>query len=365
MHNQPKKVFNIFTSLNFGGVESRACIINENSTSEIQHYFVSMSHGGKAEKIIKSNNGSVFLLNKQASIPSTQAIRSLYKLFRKEKPDIVHTRGAEANFHGLIAAKLARVPVRIGEEIGIPNHGLKTRLIFKQTYRLANKVIGISDAVTNWLVESGEVPKEKAIKIYNPVVIPKPRDLKENQHGRFLISFVGRLEPVKNPLALVEALSIVVKKGIDAELWIIGDGSQKESISDLAETLGISDRVKLMGFQDEPDKYVRQTNLYVQPSISEGFGLALVEAMGCAVPVIATSVGGAPEIINNNCTGWLIDKTDAISIADKIFEVLSISQEELNSIAIAGRNSVATRFEPSAYMKQLEALYKLELGKVQ
>lgn len=358
-------VINVFRSLDFGGIEAHACIINEHNYHDFNHKFLAICQGGQAETKIIQSGGSVHVLQRKAKIPSIRAIISLYKYFKKEGPSVVHTRGAEANFHGLIAAKLARVPVIIGEEIGIPNHGLKTRLIFKQTYRLANKVIGVSDAVTNWLVESGEVSKEKAIKIYNPVVIPKPKDLKKKQDGRFLISFVGRLEPVKNPLALVEALSIVVKKGIDAELWIIGDGSQKESISDLAETLGISDRVKLMGFQDEPDKYVRQTNLYVQPSISEGFGLALVEAMGCAVPVIATSVGGAPEIINNNCTGWLIDKTDARSIADKITEVLTMSQEELNSIAIAGRNSVATRFEPNAYMKKLEALYKRELGKVQ
>ena len=236
--------------------------------------------------------------------------------------------------------------------------------MFKFTYLCANKVVGISDAVTNWLIESGEVPAHKAVKIYNPVVIPKPRTKEDAPTGRFRIGFVGRLEPVKNPLALVDALALVLAQGIDAELSIVGDGSQKQLLISRAAELKISDRVILHGFQEEPDTYVRQCHVYIQPSISEGFGLALVEAMGCAVPVIATAVGGAPEIIDNNCTGWLIDKTDAKTIASKLIEVLAMTDKELFDIGQRGYKSVETRFEPAIYMAELESLYTSELQKV-
>lgn len=358
------KVFNVFTSLDFGGVESRACIIQKAMTVKCKHYFVAISNGGEAKRKIESVGGDVFTLNEKASIPSLFAIVSLFFLFMKHRPDIVHTRGAEANFHGLIAAWLARVPVRIGEEIGIPQHSFKAKLFFKFSYLFANKVIGISSAVTNWLVDSGEVPKHKAVKIYNPVEIPEPRNKNTIPAGRVRIGFVGRFEPVKNPLALVEALEMLVNKGIDAELSIIGDGSQKPLLIERAAELNISDRVTLHGFQKNPARYVRQCHLYVQPSISEGFGLALVEAMGCAVPVIATAVGGAPEIIDDGNTGWLIDKTDASTIADKLMEVLGMPEEQLLEIGIRGHKSVETRFEPTAYMDKLESLYEQELRKV-
>lgn len=358
------KIANIFTSLDFGGVESQACIISKNSTTNANHSFVAITHGGRAAELIVKAGGDVTILMTKASIPSLNAIFLLYKYFRTNKPDVVHTRGAEANFHGLIAAWLAGVPVRIGEEIGIPKHGLKAKLMFKLAYFFSSKVVGISSAVTSWLLESGEVPVHKAIKIYNPVVIPSPRIKDDISTGRFRIGFVGRLEPVKNPLALVEALALIVKQGVDAELSIVGDGSQKQLLIDRAAELQISDRVIVHGFQDKPDQYVRRCHVYVQPSISEGFGLALVEAMGCAVPVIATAVGGAPEIIDDGYTGWLINKTDAATIASKLIEVLAMPEEQLFDVGLQGYQSVETRFEPAAYMLELESLYTRELQKV-
>lgn len=358
------KVIHVVASLDFGGVESHVCIINNIENKKYRHVFASISHGGIAEKIITGNDGEVIILGKEPSIPSLSATLELYRLFLRETPDVVHTRGAEANFHGLFAAWLAGVPVRIGEEIGIPKHRLKAKLMFKLAYFFASKVIGISKAVTSWLLESGEVPAHKAIKIYNPVVIPSPRIKDDISTGRFKIGFVGRLEPVKNPLALVEALALVVKQGIDAELSIVGDGSQKQLLIDRAAELQISDRVIVHGFQDKPDQYVRRCHVYVQPSISEGFGLALVEAMGCAVPVIATAVGGAPEIIDDGYTGWLINKTDATTIASKLIEVLAMPEEQLFDVGLRGYQSVETRFEPAAYMLELESLYTRELQKV-
>lgn len=359
------KVMHIVTSLDFGGVqkhmENIASAYNE---SNFKHSFIAIGLGGSSEVKLRELGFEVICLGQQAKIPSYSAVLSLFKLFKREGVTVVHTHGAEANFHGLIAAWLAGVPVRIGEEIGIPKHGLKAKLMFKLAYFFSSKVVGISSAVTSWLLESGEVPAHKAIKIYNPVVIPSPRIKDDISTGRFRIGFVGRLEPVKNPLALVEALALVVKQGVDAELSIVGDGSQKQLLIDRAAELQISDRVIVHGFQDKPDQYVRRCHVYVQPSISEGFGLALVEAMGCAVPVIATAVGGAPEIIDDGYTGWLINKTDAATIASKLIEVLAMPEEQLFDVGLQGYQSVETRFEPAAYMLELESLYTRELQKV-
>ena len=93
-------------------------------------------------------------------------------MIARVRPAVVHAHGAEGNLFGLAAAALARVPVRIGEEIGLPDDSRRARFAFRTVYRSAHRVIGVADAVRDWLVRSGEVPPAKAIRIYNPVQLP-------------------------------------------------------------------------------------------------------------------------------------------------------------------------------------------------
>ena len=102
--------------------------------------------------------------------------------------------------------------------------------------------------------------------------------------------------------------------------------------------------------------YVSRCDLYVQPSLSEGFGLALVEAMGCGVPVLATAVGGAPEIITHNVTGWLVEDSSPSSLANAIYNIW-INREGLAEVGKKGFESVKNRFEPQKYISELDSLY--------
>src|SRR5690606_31379839 len=106
----------------------------------------------------------------------------LYRWLRKLKPDIVHTAAAEANFHGVVAARLAGVKVVIAEEIGFPNHSLKARLVFSAIYRLVDRVICVSQAVLDFLVNIKEIPLGKGQVIYNPVTPPKEVARDSQQH---------------------------------------------------------------------------------------------------------------------------------------------------------------------------------------
>jgi len=354
-----KKVFNVFTSLDFGGVETHAKILSKkNKGSGFVHSFMSLTEGGATEKYLRNNNSEVYILNKKATIPSVFTIIYLYNFFKLHKPDIVHARGAEACFHALIAAYFAGVKVRIGEEIGIPNHSSLAKYIFKWVYRCASKVIAISEAVKDWLVVNNEVPVGKVIRIYNPVDFKSPIESAVLSTDVFKIGFVGRLEPVKNPVVLVEVLKLLRDKGIDAEVHFVGDGSLKQDLVKLAESQGTSDYIYLHGFKDKPEEVVFNCNIYVQPSISEGFGIALVEAMGLGVPVIASSVGGVPEIIDHGTTGWLLEDLSVSSVLDVVESTYNLEPFELKGIGIAGRNSVINRFTLEQYMTNLDGLYE-------
>ena len=356
-------VIHILTSLDFGGVERHMEIVaTEQASATMVHHFVAIGSGGAAERTLSNIGVPVECLGQQTAIPNWGAVNTLQKLLRKIQPAVVHTHGAEANFHGLIAAWLVGVPVRIGEEIGIPRHGSRARIAFRQVYRAAHRVIGISDAVTRWLVESGEVPANKAMRVYNPVRLADGIARAEQAKVRLRIGFVGRLEPVKNPLGLVQAVRLAINEGAPVELWLIGDGSERKTIEAYIKAHGLSEFVRLLGFQSDPSQALRSCDLYVQPSISEGFGLALVEAMGLGLPVIATAVGGAPEFIEHGRTGWLLSDSTAEAVAKAIGVVAQMEPTVRIAVGRAAAEAVRDRFEPGAYLREIELLYREALG---
>ena len=350
-------VIHVVTSLDFGGVERHMEIIGQVlSHARFRVLFVAIGHGGAAEKRLRGLGADVLCLGKKTQIPSLEALYVLLKLFCREKPLVVHTHGAEANFHGLLAARAAHVPVRIGEEIGIPNHSELAKRIFRYVYCTAHRVIGVSQAVTDWLVENREVSREQTVRLFNPVLLSELRSVKRNDNI-FRIGFVGRLEPVKNPKVLLNVLNILLSKEVPAELWLIGDGTERASIEVCIYKYGLGDKVHLFGYKNNPAEFLCQCDVYIQPSLSEGFGLAAVEAMGCGLPVIATATGGISEIVQDGVTGWIVEEPNTVFIADALLNAWRIGSDQLFEMGKKARRSVENRFEPVNYLEQLERLY--------
>jgi len=350
-------VMHITSSLGFGGVESHMKILALNShISRYEHLFCAISGGGAVADELIAAQCPVKLLNVQSKIPSLTAVWALIWEIRAQRPSIVHCHGAEANFHGLIAGTLCQVPVCIAEEIGFPNHSKKARLIFRWTYRLADSVVAISQAVKRKIVDMGEIQTSRCHVLLNPTQMLEERNL-PTLSDEFRVGFVGRLEEVKNPIGLVRAVSLLRDRGVSIVLRVVGDGSQRTILEQEVATLGLTEHVILGGFASEPFAQLLDADLYVQPSISEGFGLALVEAMSMGIPVLATAVGGAPEIICDGENGWLLSGTSPAEIADKIEKIAKAKKALLEAIGKKGRESVVNRFSPAVYIKECDAFY--------
>ncbi len=351
-------VLHIVTSLDFGGVETHMRIIHENShAGNYDHRFCAIGHGVETANAIADSGGDVTLLQCPIKIPSRSALVRLYGLMRTLRPEVVHTHGSEANFHGLIAAKLAGVPVRVGEEIGIPNHSRRAQRIFRLVYSTAKCVVAISQAVKQTLVDLGEVHPTRLRVLLNPTRMLPERSAPAVS-DIFEVGFVGRLEVVKNPLSLVRAVALLRCRGLALRARLVGDGSQRDLLETEISRLGLDGSVELLGFDQQPFDRLKETTLYVQPSLSEGFGIAMVEAMSAGIPVLASPVGGASEIITNGKTGWLLAGTDTEAIAVCIAELAALDRKVLISVGDAGRTSVMERFSPEIYMEQLERLYQ-------
>lgn len=348
------KTLRITTLLDFGGQEKKYISFTEKPELLKHNYvFAAIGFGGNAERILRERGFEVHILNRNFSIKNIFNIWAVYQLIKKIKPDVVHTAAAEANFHGIIAAKLAGVKTIIGEEIGIPNHSSIAQKVFRWVYKLADKVIGVSQSVKDHLVKTGEIPEQKAVVIYNPVSVPKEFPREEN--GFFNIVYVGRLEKVKNVETLIRAFSKIHHE--NSQLTIVGDGRERDNLESLVRELQLTNGVTFQGFQPEPSRFLCSADLYVLPSYSEGFGIAAVEAMFLKVPVLATQVGGVPEFINHSENGWLFDPNSVEDLAEKLNEILLLGAEKRKTVGEQGFQDVSNRFTVEKYIENLENLY--------
>lgn len=356
-----RKVVHVVTSLHFGGVERQMQIIAKFDTGE-EHtrFFVALGPGGAAEKAIRLAGQEVSCLDCRPSVYSLGTFWALYRLLRKRRPDVVHTHGAEANFLGLPAAFLAGVPVRIGEEMGVPTHSAKARMGFRIAYGLAHRVIAISPVVADFLVKSNEVPASKLRMLEYPVTKPEI-DIRKNsvERQRPRCGYVGRLVSWKNVDAIIESLAELARRGRPFDLWIIGDGPQRDELAQLASKQQVASYVHFIGFQERPQNYLADCDLFILSSSErEGYCLALVEAMACGIPTIATRVGIAPGVIHDGETGWLVPPGDREALTEVLDNVLTLPPGTRRGVGAEAQRQILLRNPPVEYLRQLGALYR-------
>lgn len=356
------KVIKMINSLDFGGIEKVfeiAARYYEGDKAQV--LFVALGRGGAVEKAIRGMGYRVVVLDYNTRIPNFRLIVRLVRLLREERPGVVHTTGAEANFHGILAAYLARIPVRIAEEIGMPAHGRKAKQIFKWVYSRASGVIAVAHLVEHFLLETGEVPREKLSVIYNPVDILAFSGVSKDAHNDvFRILAVCRLDPIKNLDLLINTFALLRKerKDVPLELWIIGEGPERGRLEALAEALDLGNGVTFWGYQASPADFYKSVSLFVLPSFSEGLPVSLAEAMLTGTPCVATKIGGAPEFVQDGVNGWLIDPYDAGAFTQRLREILDLSPEQKGLIAENGRQTARQLFTPDQYMSRLYTLYR-------
>ncbi|WP_332018863.1 glycosyltransferase [Kaistella sp.] len=348
------KILRLTTLLDFGGQEKQYLSFTEQPELLQHHYvFAAIGFGGNAEETLRKRGFEVHVLNQPFAIKNISNIWKVYQLIKKVKPDIVHTAAAEANFHGIIAAKLAGVRTIIGEEVGIPNHSSLAQKVFRWIYRLADQVIGVSQSVKNHLVNTQEIPESKGKVIYNPVSIPTSFPKKASPD--FEIVYVGRLEAVKNVETLIKAFA--QSNHSNAHLTIVGDGRERNNLEVLSSKLQMDSKITFAGFTSEPSKYLSNADLFVLPSFSEGFGIAAAEAMFLKIPVLCSRVGGIPEFVKDGENGWLFDPKNSTELTAKLNQIIAMDAESLKVIGRKGYDKVINEFTVEKYIENLERFY--------
>ena len=288
------------------------------------------------------------------------ALWRLYRLLRCERPAILHTHLFHANIPGRILGRLAGVPVVICTEHTMAMESPWRYRLNRWTDGLADRIVAVSANVRNFCRTHIGLPEEKLVLIPNGVELPE-LPLPSPQETRaalglppegLLLGTVSRLDPAKGIEVLLEALPQVE----DAALVVIGDGPQRAALESLAARLGLSARVYWAGFQPDVTRWLLAFDLFVQPSHYEGLPTTVLEAMAAGLPVVATAVGGTPEVVVDGVTGLLVPPRDSAALAQAIAALLR-DPELRGRMGKAGRERVAQHFSVERMVRKTERLY--------
>ncbi|MDH7576316.1 MAG: glycosyltransferase family 4 protein [Bacillota bacterium] len=265
-----------------------------------------------------------------------QVVRILCDIINKEKFDLVHTHGIRAGILGQMAALLAghRAVVATIHNSQNPRIPFFTffRLLQALLYRVSvSHVIAVSEALKGEIQKYEWMPAERITVIYNGIDYrvfkgyEAPRTLPPSfglSRDLPVIGTAARLEPRKGIKYLIEAIPFVDKWYGPAYFIIVGDGPERESLEGLVKKMNLSERVIFTGYRSDIPPLLSHFDLVVIPSIQEGLSIFCLEALASGRAVIATSVGGLPEIIRNGRTGVLVPPADPVALAQAIGELL-------------------------------------------
>jgi glycosyltransferase involved in cell wall biosynthesis len=298
----------------------------------------------------------------------------LYRLMRHERPHVVHTHTAKAGFVGRIAARLAGVPVVLHTFHGHVFHGYfspaKTRLFLLMEQlgaRLSTRIITISPSLREEIAQYGVTGRGRI------VVIPlgfeleafasQPRgtgDFRRSlglPNDAKLVGAVGRLVPIKNIPLLLEAAAIARRHDQQIHVVLIGDGELRQELQAEVEALGLTEAVVFAGWRRDLASVYADLDAVVISSHNEGTPASLIEAMATGCPVIATRVGGVPDLISNGRTGRLVPPGDRDALAAALLALFQ-EREQTDRMAKLARERMLERHQATRLVGDIDWLYR-------
>ncbi|MDY7039982.1 MAG: glycosyltransferase family 4 protein [Chloroflexota bacterium] len=304
---------------------------------------------------------------------------TLYRLFRRWRPDIVHTHTAKAGTVGRLAARLAGVPLVLHTFHGHVFHGYfsprKTRMFIRIERALArrsDRIVTVSEGQRAELAAYGIAPPEKI------VVVPLGFELDgllhcQTHRGELraelglaadtpLVGIVARLTAVKNHHLFLEMARLVAQEEPDSRFLIVGDGELRDGLESYARELDLEGQVLFLGWRSDMPRIYADLDVVALTSLNEGTPVSLIEGMAAGVPVVSTEVGGVPDIVADGVCGHLVPPGDATALARAIVALLR-DRESAQAMGRAGQQIVASRFTAERLISDVEQLYGQLLAK--
>jgi sugar transferase (PEP-CTERM/EpsH1 system associated) len=303
-------------------------------------------------------------------------VPQLMRVFRRERPDIVHSRNW-ATIEAPVAARLARIRGIVHSEHGrdlntIGPQPWRRRLLRKISYSCADRLFAVSQELKDYYCAQLSMKASAFSVIHNGVDVehfrPDPQTRSAMRAklgvtpGTLVVGSVGRLDPIKDHVSLLRAADAAVSNAVDLRLVIVGNGPQRPILEkELAQRPVLARRTVLAGEVSNVTDWLNSFDIFALPSLSEGMSNTLLEAMASGVAPIATAVGGNCEVIENGRSGMLVPAGDVNSLCHALLQ-LSAAKEKRGELGGNARQHVISNFSIDRMLKRYEEMY-IDLAK--
>jgi glycosyltransferase involved in cell wall biosynthesis len=302
----------------------------------------------------------------------------LAKLIRKERPQILHTHTAKAGTVGRVAALLAgsrRPPIIVHTFHGHVLRGyfgrvrsLFFRLLERRLAVGTTALIAVSPQVRDDLVALGVAPRERFVVIRLGIELDERITPEQNGRGesrrylgipgdRFAVGWIGRMTAVKRTDDVLIAFKSLRDRGVDAVLCMVGDGPDRFPLEQRAHDLGVARDTVFLGYQEDVAPFYAAFDALVLPSANEGTPVSVIEALAAELPVVATRVGGVPDVVRDGEDGFLVEVGATDDLADRLAQLAGDPALRAR-MGKRGRERVLPRYAVDRLVDDVDELYR-------
>lgn len=361
--NTSKTIAHLILQLDIGGLERVMlnCIRQMQQQSDVKHIIISLTTANNFSQEDLSEKVPVYCLNKKAGNDWKLHYR-LYQLLKKTKPDILHSYNLSTiEYHpiAMLAGVKGRIHAEHGRDINDPK-GLnkKHNFLRKLTSLFIHKYIAVSEELFHWLKTTVGISPHKTQLITNGINtelfnIPK----QPSKQIRF--ANIARLSPIKDHKNLLKACQLLQQEHGEKpwSLTIIGDGPLREELTLLTQAYQLGDRVSFLGARDDIAQLLTQVDVFVLSSIAEGIPMTILEAMSASTAIIATEVGGIPQVIEPQKEGMLVEKQHSAALANAMAFYLEHT-EKVEEHGKNARDKILNAYNEQRMVKDYLACYE-------
>lgn len=366
-NNKPTLAY-VVNSLNLGGTEQLVVQMGLAIADEYGVFVVCLDEPGLWAPALRKKGIPVYCMYRQPGIDIALAVK-LAKFFREHDIAIVHAHQCTPWFYAALSRLLYRGPKLLFEEHGrfFPEVEKKKKAFFNKLIiqRLTDQFIAVSKDVKARIAKYEGVDSKRIEVVYNGANIAKiSAEEKSNLRHQlgldindFIIGSVGRMDAIKNYPMFIKSLSQVAKKYPKVRGLLIGDGPEFETLKRLRDETGLNNTLLMPGYKENAASIIQCLDLFVLCSFSEGTSMALLEAMAAQIPVAVTDVGGNPELVEKDMSGWVVPSDSVDELTKAMIEVVT-QQNKANAYAKAGYRRYEKYFTFNIMMDNYRKIYQ-------
>jgi len=360
---EPVRVLHLLNVLDVGGMEAGVIrLVNSGVGGRVQGSICSFRPAEEFKRRLRREVPLFEFTRRDGNDP--RLVLQLARLFRRERPHIIHTHSWGTLCEGVIAARLARIPRVVHGEHGTMEVRRRNLFVQRMVWRRVDRVLSVSDRLADKMAREVQFPRHRIQTIRNGVDFDyfgagdrvASRAALQVRDDEVLVLAVGRLVPVKNHSLLLAAIAHARSVGVPCRLVVAGEGPLRGELEARARDLGIDATAALLGTRNDLPNLLAACDIFALSSRSEGMSNTILEAMAAARPVIATNVGGNPELVIHNRTGLLVAPDGPAEMAESI-RALAVDRPRRDQMGLEGRRRVQLEFNLPQMLRAYEQMY--------